>query len=69
MRVYFYQWPCGAVRVAPMRRMVRPLDRRAGAVLDTIVGAALVLLGAFALDAVGITFREILAGSAHFFGL
>jgi hypothetical protein len=30
---------------------------------------ALVLLGAFALDLLGVTFSDILNGAAHFFGM
>ncbi|HTT46114.1 MAG TPA: hypothetical protein VMH38_08930 [Thermoplasmata archaeon] len=52
-----------------MRRRTMKLDRRGGVVLDLIVGSALVLLGAFALASLGITFPEILRGASRFFGL
>ena len=37
--------------------------------LDLIVGFALVLLGAFALHALGINFQEVVHGAARFFGV
>ncbi|HTT72835.1 MAG TPA: hypothetical protein VMG99_01605 [Thermoplasmata archaeon] len=43
-------------------------DRRGGVVLDLIVGAALVLLGAFVLASAGITLGELLHGAGQFFG-
>ena len=42
---------------------------RGGVVLDIIVGGALLLLGAFALAALGLSFHEVLHGAAHFFGI
>ena len=37
--------------------------------LDLVVATALVLLGAFALDRLGIHLGEILVGARHFFGI
>jgi hypothetical protein len=45
------------------------LDRRAGVPLDLVVGSALVILGAFALYALGFNFGEILRGAGDFFGV
>ena len=42
---------------------------RGGALLDGIVALSLVLLGAFALDRLGLTFGEILAGARQFFSV
>lgn len=50
-----------------MHRLTR--GRRAGVVLDVFLVAALLLLGAFALDAAGITLSQILHGAENFFGL
>ena len=44
------------------------INRRGGVLLDLVLATALVLIGAFALDLLGITFLEILQGAAHFFG-
>jgi hypothetical protein len=41
---------------------------RGGVALDVVVGAGLILLTAFALDRVGISFGEILSGAGRFFG-
>ena len=51
-----------------MRRGSLRRNRNGGVLLDLVVGAALVMLGAFALDALGITFPEILHGASRFFG-
>jgi hypothetical protein len=45
------------------------LNQRGGVLLDLVLAFALVMLGAFALNAVGISFREILHGASRFFGL
>jgi hypothetical protein len=45
------------------------LGPRGGVLLDFVLVVALVLLGAFALDYLGVTFSEIVRGAAHFFGL
>ena len=51
-----------------MRRGNLRRNRNGGVLLDLVVGAALVMLGAFALASVGITFPEILRGASRFFG-
>ena len=52
-----------------MRRNALRTSRRAGVVLDLVVGAALLILGAFVLASVGLTFQQVLHGALHFFGL
>jgi hypothetical protein len=44
------------------------LNRRAGVLLDLFLASAIVILGAFALYALGYTFSGILSGVEHFFG-
>ncbi|HTT14527.1 MAG TPA: hypothetical protein VMG81_01945 [Thermoplasmata archaeon] len=44
-------------------------DRRAGVLLDLVLGVAFVIVGAFLLYAVGLTFGELLHGAAQFFGM
>jgi hypothetical protein len=46
----------------------RKMGQRAGVLLDLVLIVALVLIGAFALDLLGITFSDIFQGAAHFFG-
>ena len=46
----------------------RTRARRAGVLLDAFVIAALLLLGAFALDQAGVTLYQILHGAENFFG-
>ena len=36
--------------------------------MDLILGLALVLLGAFALYSLGLTFGQVVHGAEHFFG-
>lgn len=43
-------------------------NRRAGVVLDLVVAAGLLLLGAFALHQMGYSFHEIWVGALRFFG-
>jgi hypothetical protein len=43
-------------------------NRRAGVLLDLFLASAIVILGAFALYALGNTFGGILRGVKHFFG-
>lgn len=43
--------------------------RRGGVVLDLILGFGILLVGAFLLYHVGITFHEILHGAKGFFGV
>lgn len=45
------------------------LGRRGGVLLDSVLIILLVLLGASALDFLGITFSELLRGAVHFFGM
>jgi hypothetical protein len=46
----------------------RKLNPRGGVLLDLVLVVALVLLGAFALNYLGVTFSQILNGASHFFG-
>jgi hypothetical protein len=47
----------------------RTMGQRGGVLLDLVLVVALVLLGAFTLDLLGVTFSDILSGAEHFFGL
>jgi len=51
-----------------MRRKNLRRNRIGGVLLDLVIGTALVMLGAFALASLGITFPEILHGASRFFG-
>jgi len=51
-----------------MIRHRRRLDRRGGVLLDAFLSLALLILGAFALESMGLTFGQILHGAAQFFG-
>jgi hypothetical protein len=42
--------------------------RRGGALLDLVLGAAILILAAFVLYSFGLNFSEILEGAARFFG-
>lgn len=53
--------------LGPSRRL--RINRRGGAVLDTILGLGIVLLGSLLLFHVGLTFHEVLRGAEGFFGL
>ena len=44
------------------------LNHRGGVLLDLVLAAAIVLVGAFVLELLGIDFAEILSGAARFFG-
>ena len=44
-------------------------DRRGGVLLDAVLSLALILLGAYALESVGISFGQLLHGALRFFGL
>jgi hypothetical protein len=46
----------------------RRMGERAGVLLDLVLVVGLVLLGAFVLDLVGVSFANILQGAEHFFG-
>jgi hypothetical protein len=52
-----------------IRRSHRRLDSRGGVFLDFVLVTAFVLLGAFTLNALGLTFGQIMHGAAHFFGV
>jgi hypothetical protein len=52
-----------------MRRTLLRRNRRAGVLLDAVLGLGAVLLGAFALDTLGISWTEILHGASRFFGV
>jgi hypothetical protein len=56
------------LEVTQMWLRKRAMGRRGDVLLDLVLVVALVLLGAFALDLLGITFWDILHGAAHFFG-
>jgi hypothetical protein len=43
--------------------------RRGGALLDTVLSLAFILIGAYALESIGISFGQILHGALRFFGL
>jgi hypothetical protein len=45
------------------------LNRRGGVLLDLVLSLGLVLLAAFALNSLGISFHEILHGALQFFGV
>jgi Sec-independent protein translocase protein TatA len=42
-------------------------SRRGGVLLDAVLAVALLLLGAFALDRMGVHFGEIVRGARQFF--
>ena len=44
------------------------MGERAGVLLDLVLVVGLVLLGAFVLDLLGVSFADILQGAEHFFG-
>lgn len=43
-------------------------NRQGGVLLDAVLALGLLLFGAFALSALGISFGEVLQGAARFFG-
>lgn len=43
--------------------------RRGGVLLDAVVALGVVLVGAYALAHLGLTFEEILRGAGRFFGV
>ncbi len=45
------------------------LSIRGGVLLDLVLATALVVLGAFVLDLVGVNLAELLSGAGHFFGV
>ena len=52
-----------------MTRCWRRLDQRGGILLDAVVSLGLILLAAFALESLGISFHEITHAALRFFGL
>lgn len=53
-----------------MSRSIRRFGgARAGVLLDAVVALGLVLVGAYALAHVGLTFGELVQGARSFFGL
>ncbi len=44
-------------------------SQRGGVVLDLVLAAGLILIGAFTLNLIGITLHELLRGAGHFFGV
>jgi hypothetical protein len=44
-------------------------SQRGGVLLDGVLGLSLILLGAFALDRLGLHFGEILNGARQFFSV
>ena len=51
-----------------MGRDRKGLNRRGGVLLDAFLAFALLILGAFALESMGLTFVQIVHGAARFFG-
>lgn len=52
-----------------MGAKVPQMNQRGGALLDLVLAMGLILLAAFVLWTLGITFGEILNGAGHFFGI
>ncbi len=50
-----------------MRPLLRRMNRSGGVVLDLVLSTGLVLMGAFALNALGISFGELVRGASQFF--
>ena len=44
-------------------------DRRGGVLLDIVLALGLILIGAFLLNAMGLSFHSILHGAERFFGV
>jgi hypothetical protein len=65
------------VEVRALRMSLRPLmilrrprlGQRGGVLLDTVLALALILIGAFALESIGISFGQLVHGAERFFGL
>ena len=51
-----------------MPRVRRIRNRRGGVLLDGVLSVGVVLVGAFLLESVGITFADLLHGALRFFG-
>lgn len=52
-----------------MTPLGRRLDRRGGILLDAVLSLGLILLAAFALESLGISFHQIAHAALRFFGL
>jgi hypothetical protein len=50
-------------------RRISVRSSRGGLLLDAILGLAVILIGAYALDRLGITFGDLLNGVRQFFGI
>jgi hypothetical protein len=59
----------GPPKVMGMTRRSLARSVRGGVVLDLVVALGLVLLAAFALESIGITWADLLRSAARFFGL
>jgi hypothetical protein len=66
---YIYRRWNAYPRVASMWRIFRARTQRGGVLLDAILAVGLILLAAFALEELGVSFGEILQQAARFFGL
>jgi hypothetical protein len=44
-------------------------NRSGGLLLDAVLALALILLGAYALESIGVNFHQLLHGALQFFGL
>lgn len=60
----FEIFPGASMRTSRFSRQIR-----GGVLLDAVVVLALILVGAFALESVGISFHELVRGAESFFGL
>jgi hypothetical protein len=47
----------------------RRMNQRGGVLLDLVLSLAFVIVGAFALESIGITFGQLVHGAMRFFGL
>jgi hypothetical protein len=66
-----YIYPSG-LRSDEARKMThrfRLRSRRAGVVLDVVVAVGLIVIGAFVLEAVGVSWADLVHGVERFFGL
>jgi hypothetical protein len=51
-----------------MRLVRRMRNRQGGVILDSVLSLGIVLVGAFCLESLGISFSELLHGALRFFG-
>ncbi|MGI0129674.1 MAG: hypothetical protein ACREDE_01390 [Thermoplasmata archaeon] len=51
-----------------MRSIRRIRNRRAGVLLDAVLSLGIVLVAAFVLESMGVTFVQVLNGALRFFG-